>query len=141
MREILFRGKRADDGEWIEGGYFKYDKRTYITVEKENIEYKPGDTHIASYEAISKTVGQFTGILDKKGVKVFEGDILVNALREQDTRKFLVQWDIKCSRFLAVTKPLELGPCDNRYLWYVGDELNKNGLIIGNIHDNSELAL
>jgi len=138
MRGILFRGKRVDNGEWVEGSLIKGSEEYLILCDQWDYGFV---FERFAHGVIPTTVGQFTGILDKKGVKIFEGDILVDALREQDTRKFLVQWDIKCSRFLAVTKPLELGPRDDRYLWYVGEELSKNGLIIGNIYDNPELTL
>lgn len=126
MREILFRGKEPVSGEWIFGDYHHTDDRTIIY----------GDF---MHDVDPDTVGQYTGKMDRKGIKIFEGDILVDPLREEDTRKFYVQWDEKCSRFLAVTIPLEKDPCENRYIWYVSDDLNRNGLVIGNITDTPEL--
>jgi len=130
MREIEFRGKRKDNGKWMYGSPVYLDPE-HIGIWTENAQ--------SYFWVIPETVGQYTGQIDSNGVKIYEGDILVNPHRKEDARKFLVQWDVDCSRFLAVTIPLEANAGENRYLWYVGKELNKNGLVIGNVHDNPEL--
>ena len=71
MREILFRGKRIDNGEWITGGIFQQkaddvkDEVVYI------IDNSSNDVDWA-HRVIPETVGQFTGVTDKKGNRVFE---------------------------------------------------------------------
>ena len=111
MREILFRGKRVDNGEWV-----------YGTLIQRNI---CGDV----WEVIPETGGQYTGLDDKNGVKIFEGDILKDSLGWV----CLVKWDDSNGRFLGYHKK----PRGDTYVCYVGREPAQE--IIGNIHDNPKL--
>ncbi|WP_288910949.1 YopX family protein [uncultured Thomasclavelia sp.] len=90
MREILFRGKRLDNGEWIYGYYLyseKYNKH-YIVDERitTTLEGKlvPQESGFIKKEAIPETVVQYTGLTDKNGKKIFEGDIIKAKYEEKN---------------------------------------------------------
>lgn len=73
MRQILFRGKKIDNGEWTYGLYFEHSidgqKKSYI-------KYQTFDEGFVTDEVNTDTIGQYTGIRDDEGVKIFEGDIV-----------------------------------------------------------------
>ena len=121
MREILFRGKRADNGEWVYGSLITERNMfdgNLMTMHIQDIE-EPYDDNLIDDE----TAGQFTGLTDKNGVKVFEGDIV----RIFDGEYFsgVIKYSNEQGSFTV----------DDTSLHYWISDIE----VIGNIHDNSEL--
>ena len=132
MREIIFRGKRLDNGEWVYGHiYTQVDLPD--TIEEEWYWYiKPiGSESWVSYRVDPYTVGQYTGLKDKHGKKIFEGDILllddIKGIVNYGTGCFCVK--LPCPDYLYRNNPA----IDMVLNEYPGLE------IIGNAHDNPEL--
>lgn len=117
IRTIIFRGKRIDNGEWAEGYFFKIWDRVFLlwgmTVDSPNM-----------VEVIPETVGQYTGLNDKNGKKIFEGDIMQLC---SACYPCLVYWDGKGWAWKQNGKRREI------------DLTHEKMDTIGNIYDNPEL--
>lgn len=141
MREILFRGKRLDNGEWVYGDLVHVENKSYIsyyyesplsTFINELIEYVDMSmVGVAPFiEVDLTTIGQYTGLTDKNGKKIFEGDIVVVPLSGKPAKGIVEYFKTDICGFAVITQP--------QYSNYV---LQKNYAyeVIGNIHDNPEL--
>ncbi len=160
MREIIFRGKSTKTNQWIYGGFHIWEKRQtclgddklkddeiscVITVNSFADWNMPRT--IQAVEVIPETVGQFTGVTDKNGKRVFEGDIfqyephfktekawigIVKYRNTYDLRRacndcgFVIEWQDE-----SIMTPRE------DLLYWCGDE--KSASVIGNIYDDPEL--
>ena len=133
MREILFRGKCGYNNEWVEGFYYqaklyRSDKELchYITIPHPESDGQPSD-HIMVH---SETVGQFTGLTDKNGKRIFEGDIAKNEYEDRNYQYFKIFYNEKTLQWEVMNKYGMRGNLHN----VIG-----NMEVIGNIHDNPEL--
>ena len=126
MRKILFRGKCAHDGKWHEGNLVHQtefygdpvDCYHIVDIGEFDVDY------YTSTEVIPETIGQFTGVLDMNGNKVFEGDII-----KANSTVYICLWD-ECN--------FEFGLRNNKEslgMAYVYPYVE----VIGNIYDNPEL--
>lgn len=142
-REILFRGKRTDNGEWAEGFYvhipcgrFEADEHMIQTV-------KPDGKIGLLYDVDPSTVCQYTGLTDKNGVKIFEGDII--EAQTQDTKQ-LRNAEVRFGEFSDINSDED--ECYiGFYIVFDGifttagqlKEFSNSIEVIGNIFDNPEL--
>lgn len=140
MREYLFRGKRCDNGEWIEGSLIIYDwDNRYISIYSTEEEM--------AFRVDPETVGQYTGLTDNNEKKIFEGDIVrytneleeINApeigvvVYEKSECHFEVQREIKNHCNVCIPKSINVA--------YLFDDVRCSYEVIGNIYDydNPEL--
>ena len=122
MREILFRGKRTDNGEWIYGDLMQNVDCIKIREQEKDVK------HIAkSFEIDLETVGQYTDLTDKNGKRIFEGDIL-----KVFGYNYVIMWDSIRAMFY-LRDPVYRVTSD--FYNYCGSDLS----VIGNIYDNPEL--
>ena len=115
MRNILFRGKRVDNGKWTEGYFFKSWDKVFLlwgmTDDCPNME-----------EVVPETVGQFTGLCDKNGKKIFEGDIVESP---NGTQGFIEWQNAECAFLVNIGDD-----------WQTMDDCPYE--VIGNIYDKEE---
>lgn len=158
MREILYRAKRKDNGEWIEGGYAEHDGKAFIvtwvryipdTRDWDTVDYYENNPHFNSslIEVVPETICQYTGMTDEGNNKIFENDIVHDVEAWNPSENGIVKF--------------KTGTFDSGIYQYVGWVVeDKNGnvdrtplcqyeqseeggicgfLVIGNVFDNPEL--
>lgn len=129
MRTIKFRGRKINSGQWLYGDLMHDNVGgSYIyPIDAENL-YKEN-------AVIPDTVGQFTGLLDKNGKEIYEGDIIGCHHPEI---KHLIFYNEKQGRFMAALN----GDIENDFIGVCGIDDRRwmaSKEVIGNIHDNPEL--
>ena len=141
MREILFRGKRLDNGEWMEGSLMKVTvaERTYYLIFGDGFAYDSETMKALAHACVDPdTVGQYIGMNDKNGKRIFEGDVVAQnwySYNEPTNDSFgeVLFCESDCSFSVLDVERREvdaLGRC-GEYHWEIE--------VIGNIHDNPEL--
>lgn len=128
MREILFRGKHKADGKWCEGN-LHIDKQGVAII-------TPDDTPLGCYGQVDPaTVGQFTGLTDKYGKKIFEGDIVRAVLPKSNAIPEFVWPNMVVGFSEGAFTAMRGRYCTPLYSFAPAVELE----VIGSIHDNPEL--
>jgi uncharacterized phage protein (TIGR01671 family) len=145
MREILFRGQRIDNGEWVEGDLIQIgggaliyhgDKQELEVIKNEDSPCSVGFYQNEISVVIPKTVGQFTGLNDKNGVKIFEGDIIQDKYDESCNHVIKYFEEESCFGVLYIGLNGSLTPMSR----LAKDWINEfDEVVIGNIHKNPEL--
>ena len=129
MRDILFRGKRLDTGEWVEGAFYAFYnfKRVVTQILGDRTNTVPD-----AFEVDPATVGQYTGLKDKNGKRIFEGDVVEGLFLFGAAIKAFVAFQngafgLKWKRGAVTEFSAFTSICNVEYE------------VIGNIHDNPEL--
>ena len=136
MRKIEFRGKRTDSGKWIYGYLIQTG---HENIEKSNGQYvktikyyQIQEENYHSQFVDENTIGQFTGLKDKNGKEIYEGDIVEWTTLSGNKYCFSVEYNNKYAQFVSVnTRDISM-ECEP-----LGDY--ENIIVIGNIYDNPEL--
>ena len=130
MRDIIFRGKRLDNGKWVYGYYFVTPITAEFDVKPENgAFFASGDEPIrhcvvedmVAFEVDPSTVGQYTGLKDRAGEMIWEGDILSDGAFTYEVR-------YKGTGFVTIL---------DGHVYTMDTRPTK--IVIGNIHDNPDL--
>ena len=134
MREIKFRGKRIDNGEWVYGYLVKSEDYIFDYSERIDIPYIIPFNNFnlkdyVEYRVEEKTIGQFTGIYDKNNTPIYEGDI--------------IQYKPEKVKYIVMFDPTGYWCLDgdgfrNSEMLIQTDDTNKYIEVIGNIFDNKE---
>ena len=144
MRQIEFKAKRLDDGEWVYGYYCELAGRKYIIPDYSQFrDIHDADLENSFTEIIPETVCQWTGLSDKQGVKIFEGDTVIFG------KLFtVIKYFEKYGMFGLVGKskyrkydenePMGSGGSSTSYKPYVLSEYYQKRIeVVGNIHDKA----
>lgn len=122
-REIEFRGKRFDNGQWAYGNLIIDDSGNSEIIDYEN-------NREIRYDVRGETIGQFTGKYDKNQRKVYEGDIVLQQGYNGRKEKMVVRFDNG-----AFIVGYHSGSSTRKKPMLISDKCE----VIGNIHDNPEL--
>ena len=132
MREILFKAKRINNGEWVEG---YYQKRYDLLGNEEHLIFHADSYNVWEYaEIIPETLCQFTGLCDKNGNKIWENDIVTCQTKYGgDIGKIVFHNGKFCVLWNSTYHYSRNGKCENYY------DINTKNSVKGNVFDNPEL--
>lgn len=153
MKEYLFRGLRPDNGEWVFGGICDYGGGIEILEVSHyaGSMYEPPSTDVYETEVLDESVGQFTGVEDKNGVKVFEGDIIKHHIRFTDNTEKEALGVVKFGSYESKSGSKEVGfyiewkdslysaCCRNDIRYWLEDGGEEPAVVVGNVFDNADL--
>lgn len=130
-REILFKAKRLDSGEWVEGSLISTEDNSGFILRSKTKAFIPKGTNTfcstECYEIDPDTLCQFTGLTDKNGEKIWENDIVVLA---GACGRFVCKWADYIAKFIFEN---DFSSID--FVCYRGDEIEA----VGNVFDNADL--
>ena len=141
MRNIEFRGKKIDTGKWVYGFYLEQDaynlgsKNTKRDLLGESMSLIVEDSRRPSATPVNReTIGQYTGLKDKNGKEIFEGDIIKFDYRHEENFEIVFEdsafWTrSKYNEHVSLHEVIEI--CKRPNNWRIE--------VIGNIYDNPEL--
>ncbi len=148
MRAILFRGKRLDNGEWVYGSFCMdaFEQLNGLCGVDGFIRlYDKDKGKMQMYEVYRETVGQFTGMTDKNGKRIFEGDMIqFHKYRGEPDWVGAVKYE-NCLYIAAGRMPLAYEKRTGEEPYFCPFEVQISSIdkttikVIGNIHDNPEL--
>ena len=129
MREILFRAKRIDNGDWVEGNYtkLKWCNNIIHVVIPEGAEIDSGNSLCEAHDINPETLCQYTGMVDKNGNRIWENDIVKIGANT------LVRWSEKYAGWCLVQRGW-------MYEHFFGEAIDERDCeVVGNVFDNPEL--